>query len=66
MSQARKSKRIQRTLPGKEGRGLTPLERWLQTTKATRTEGLNNQESRKPDDTPDQEKMKYQETEVDE
>ena len=64
MSQARKSKRIHKTLPGKEGRGLTPLEKWLQTTKATRTEGLKNQESNKPDDTPDQEELADQETEV--
>ena len=64
LSQARKSKRILRDLPGKEGRGQTTLEKWLQTNRATRTEGLRNQGSNRPEDVPDQERSADQETEV--
>ena len=59
-SQAKKSKKVLRNLPGKEGRGQTPLEKWLHTSR----EGLKSQGSRKPEDVPDQEGAADQETEV--
>ena len=59
---ARKPKKVQKSTPGNEGRSKTPLEKWLQS-KETRTEGEGSQQSRKPEDTTDQERKDYQETE---